>query len=163
MVSAKAQHPVVSVVMPTYNHAVFIGEAIQSVLSQTFADFELIVVDNYSEDDTESVVRGFGDPRIEYIKFANNGVIAASRNAALNRASGEFIAFLDSDDTWSPDKIAVQLEYMRANPNVALICGSMVTRHGNEPFSAVARSSDAVISGYGYNRLLDCNFIFCSS
>ncbi|MCP4377532.1 MAG: glycosyltransferase, partial [bacterium] len=80
-----------------------------------------------------------------------------------NRARGEFIAFLDSDDTWSSGKIAVQLEYMRANPNVALICGSMVTRHGNEPFSAVARSSDAVISGYGYNRLLDCNFIFCSS
>ena len=163
MVSDNPQHPVVSVVMPTYNHAAFIGEAIHSVLSQTYGDFELIVVDNYSADDTESIVRGFNDPRIEYLKFSNNGVIAASRNVALKTARGEFIAFLDSDDTWTPDKIETQLEYLKANPNVALVCGSLVTRRDNEPFSTAGGLSGAVISGFSYNWLLDRNFVFCSS
>ena len=163
MISDKSQHPTVSVVMPTYNHAAFIGEAIQSVLAQTYGDFELIVVDNYSEDDTESIVRGFNDPRIEYLKFSNNGVIAASRNAALKQARGEFIAFLDSDDTWTPDKIEIQLKHLEANPNVALVCGSLVTRRNDEPFDTAARSSTAGLAGFSYNWLLDRSFIFCSS
>jgi len=163
MVFENPQPPVVSVVMPTYNHAAFIGEAIRSVLAQTDGDFELIIVDNYSEDDTESIVRGFDDPRIEYLKFSNNGIIAASRNAALKRARGRFIAFLDSDDTWTADKIETQLEYLKANPNAALVCGSLVTRWGHELFNMAAEPSTAVLSGFSYDWLLDCNFIFCSS
>ena len=163
MISDKSQHPTVSVVMPTYNHAAFIGEAIKSVLAQTYGDFELIVVDNYSEDDTESIVRGFNDPRIEYLKFSNNGVIAASRNAALKQARGEFIAFLDSDDTWTPDKIEIQLKHLEANPNVALVCGSLVTRRNNAPFDTAGGPSTAGLAGFSYNWLLDRSFIFCSS
>jgi len=149
--------------MPTYNHAAFIGEAIRSVLAQTYGDLELIIVDNYSEDDTEAIVRGFNDPRIEYLKFANDGVVAASRNAALKQARGGFIAFLDSDDTWTADKIETQLEHLKANPNVALVCGSMVTRRNDEPFDIAAQPPAASLSGFSYNWLLDRSFIFCSS
>jgi len=163
MTSDKPQHPTVSVIMPTYNHAGFIGEAIRSVLSQTYGDFELIIVDNYSEDDTESIVRGFSDPRIEYLKFSNNGVIAASRNAALKTARGEFIAFIDSDDTWTADKIETQLKHLEANPNVALVCGSMVTRRNNESFDTAVEPSITPLAGFCYNLLLDRSFIFCSS
>jgi len=163
MIPEKSQHPTVSVVMPTYNHAAFIGEAIRSVLGQTYGNFELIIVDNYSEDGTEAIVRGFSDPRIEYLKFSNNGVVAASRNAALKKARGSFIAFLDSDDTWAADKIEIQLRSLEANPNVALVCGYMLTRRDNEPFDTMAGPSTASLAGFSYNWLLDCNFIFCSS
>jgi glycosyltransferase involved in cell wall biosynthesis len=149
--------------MPTYNHAAFIGEAIQSVLDQTYGDFELIVVDNYSQDDTEDIVRGFDDSRIEYFKFSNNGVIAASRNAALKKARGEFIAFLDSDDTWSADKIETQLKHLEANPSVAMVCSSLVTRRGNEPFDTASGPATAGLAGFTYSWLLDRSFIFCSS
>lgn len=159
----KPQHPSVSVVMPTYNHAEFIGEAIESVLAQTCGDFELIVVDNHSEDDTESIVKGFGDPRIEYLKFANNGVIAASRNVAMKQARGEFIAFLDSDDTWTDDKLEVQLQHLTANPNIALVCGSMATRQDRKPVCITSAPPAPGLSGLRYNWLLDHSFIFCSS
>jgi len=163
MTADKPQHPTVSVVMPTYNHAAYIGEAIQSVVDQTYRDFELIVVDNYSQDDTETIVRAFNDPRFAYLKFSNNGVIAASRNTALKKARGRFIAFLDSDDTWTADKLETQLKHVEANPNVALVCGSLVTRRDNEPFDTAAGPPAASLSGFSYNWLLDCNFIFCSS
>ena len=149
--------------MPTFNHAAFIGEAIQSVLSQTYGNLELIIVDNYSEDDTETIVRGFSDPRIEYFKFSNNGVIAASRNVALKKARGKFIAFIDSDDTWTADKLDTQLNHFDANPNVALVCGSLVTRRDNEPFDTSAEPPAAGLDGCGYNWLLGSHFIFCSS
>lgn len=103
--------PLVSVIMPTYNHARFIGESIVSVLSQSYNNLELIIVDNYSSDDSEGIVRRFaqGDPRIRYIKFHNQGVIANSRNRGLAEAMGEFIAFIDSDDVWHTRKLEWQV------------------------------------------------------
>ena len=97
--------PLVSVVIPTYNHAHFLGRALQSVLDQTYKKWEVIVIDNYSTDKTEEVIRNFVDPRITYLKFHNNGVIAASRNKGIRAAKGEWIAFLDSDDWWTIDKL----------------------------------------------------------
>lgn len=104
--------PLVSVIMPTYNQGAFIKESIQSVLDQTYPNFELIVVDNFSTDDTESVVRSFGDDRIRYLRFNNKGVIAAGRNFAVQHAMGEVLAFLDSDDVWLPEKLGVQLPHL---------------------------------------------------
>jgi glycosyltransferase involved in cell wall biosynthesis len=96
--------PLVSVVMPTYNHARYLGCALQSVLNQTYTNWEAIVIDNHSTDNTDEVMASFTDPRITYLKIHNNGVIAASRNAGIRAAKGEWIAFLDSDDLWYPNK-----------------------------------------------------------
>ena len=98
--------PAVSIVIPTYNHAHFLRQALESVRAQTFADWEAIVVNNFSEDDTVAVVTAFDDPRIRLINFRNHGVIAASRNEGIRLAAGELIAFLDSDDHWHPQKLA---------------------------------------------------------
>lgn len=95
----------VSVVIPTYNHAHFLGRALQSVLDQTRSRWEALVVDNHSQDNTDDVVRSFGDPRIRLLKIKNHGVIAASRNLGMREAKGEWVAFLDSDDCWYPRKL----------------------------------------------------------
>jgi glycosyltransferase involved in cell wall biosynthesis len=95
----------VSVVIPSYNHAKFLGRALQSVLDQTYPSWEALVIDNHSQDDTKEVVRSFGDPRIRLLKIQNHGVIAASRNLGMREANGEWIAFLDSDDFWYPKKL----------------------------------------------------------
>jgi len=105
------KQPLVSVIMPTYNHAKFIGKAIGSVLNQTHKNLELIIIDNYSVDNTEEIVKSFNDQRIKYIKFMNNGVIAASRNNGLKIAKGEWACFLDSDDWWYPKKLETVQEY----------------------------------------------------
>src|SRR4051812_44716056 len=103
----RAVNPLVSVVIPTYNHAQFLGRALGSVIAQTYTNWEAIVVDNHSQDDTDAVVASQSDPRIKLLKIHNNGVIAASRNKAMREARGEWIAFLDSDDAWYPEKLAV--------------------------------------------------------
>lgn len=100
----------VSVVIPTYNHAEFLRLALQSVMDQSYPDWEAIVVDNHSEDHTDEVLRSFSDPRIRVIKIHNNGVIAASRNRGIAAANGKYVAFLDSDDTWCPEKLATCIE-----------------------------------------------------
>lgn len=102
--------PVVSVIIPTYNHARYLDSALQSLFDQTYRNWEVIVVDNYSTDHTDEVMASFSDPRVNYLKIKNNGVIAASRNAGIRTAKGEWIAFLDSDDWWTPDKLQVCLD-----------------------------------------------------
>ena len=97
--------PMISVVIPTYNHAHLIGRALRSVLSQDWQQFEIIVVDNHSADNTDDVVAIFQDERIRLIKVRNDGVIAVSRNVGIRAAKGEWVAFLDSDDWWTPDKL----------------------------------------------------------
>ena len=97
--------PLVSIVIPTYNHARFLGRALQSAMDQTYVNWEAIVIDNHSTDNTDEVMASFTDPRITYLKIHNKGVIAASRNAGINAAKGKWIAFLDSDDWWTKDKL----------------------------------------------------------
>ena len=100
----------VSVVIPTYNHASYLGRALKSVLDQTYTNWEAIVIDNHSTDNTDEVMSRFADSRIIYLKIHNNGVIAASRNAGIRAAKGEWIAFLDSDDWWTADKLQACFE-----------------------------------------------------
>lgn len=97
--------PLISVVLPTYNHGEFIGKAIQSVLSQTYQNFEIIVIDNNSVDETYKVISGFNDDRIKYYLIDNDGIIAKSRNLGIIQSKGEWISFLDSDDIWYYDKL----------------------------------------------------------
>tara|TARA_B100000886_G_scaffold339584_1_gene305516 strand:- start:821 stop:1744 length:924 start_codon:yes stop_codon:yes gene_type:complete len=97
--------PLVSVVIPTYNHAFFLKKAISSVIGQTFKNFELIIVDNKSTDETDEVIKSFTDPRIKVLKVENNGIIGLSRNFGIENSKGNWIAFLDSDDYWYEDRL----------------------------------------------------------
>jgi GT2 family glycosyltransferase len=106
-------------VIPTYNHARFLTKALQSVIDQTFTDWEAIVVNNFSEDDTEDVVRSFADPRITLVNFRNHGIIAAGRNEGIRRSRGTYVAFLDSDDTWMPRKLDVVVPVLEAGADLA--------------------------------------------
>jgi glycosyltransferase involved in cell wall biosynthesis len=104
--------PFFSIIIPTYNHAHFIGRCLDSVLQQTYQNWEAIVVNNFSEDNTIEMVEGYNDPRIRLINNANGGVIAVSRNKGISEAKGDWVCFLDSDDWWYPNKLEVSLPYL---------------------------------------------------
>lgn len=97
--------PLISIIIPSYNHAKFISKAIDSVITQTYQNFEIIIADNYSEDGTDSVLAKYKDHRIRILKLKNEGIIAKSRNLAIKEARGEWVAFLDSDDWWFDNKL----------------------------------------------------------
>ncbi len=106
----------VSIIMPSYNTAKFINETIDSVINQTYTNWELIIVDDCSKDETEKVIKPYlKDKRIKYLKNKKNSGAAISRNKALKEANGEFIAFLDSDDVWNKNKLEKQIKFMKDN------------------------------------------------
>lgn len=105
----------VSIVMPSYNTGKYIAESIESVLVQTYQNWELLIVDDCSTDNTDEVVASFNDQRIRYFKNEKNSGAAVGRNRALRVAQGEWIAFLDSDDLWMPKKLEWQLKFMKKN------------------------------------------------
>ncbi len=111
--------PQISVIIPTFNRAWSLARAIDSVLTQTFAPKEIIVVDDGSTDETAQVLAGYGD-RIQVLTRPNAGV-SSSRNAGICHSTGEWIALLDSDDEWMPEKLACQTAFFQAHPE-ALIC-----------------------------------------
>ena len=111
--------PIVSVIIPAYNRGWMLKEAVDSVLSQEFYDFELIVTDDGSEDNTPDILASYGN-RIKVIRQENKGVSSA-RNKGIASSSGSYIAFLDSDDLWLPGKLSTQLAFFESNPS-AFIC-----------------------------------------
>jgi len=120
----------VSVIIPTYNRAYFLEEAIESVLNQTYPHFELLIVDDGSKDETAAVVSRYQDKRIKYLFIPHQGVSKA-RNVGIKEAKAELIAFLDSDDLWLPKKLEVQVNFFQNRPD-ALICQTeeIWIRHG---------------------------------
>lgn len=105
----------VSVIMPTYNCSRFIAESIRSVLSQTYTNWELLIVDDCSTDNTAEIVNAFTDQRIRYMQNEKNEGAALTRNKALRAAKGHYIAFLDADDLWAPEKLEKQIAFMELN------------------------------------------------
>lgn len=149
--------PNVSVVLPTYNRSYAIRATIDSVLAQTLSDFELLVVDDGSTDDTVEVVRSYADSRILCVSGRNGGG-AASRNAGLARARGKYVAFLDHDDRWSPRKLELQARYLAARPECGLVyCGMALTDEEHRDLGPVRLPTP---EGRVYNELLtQHNFI----
>lgn len=121
--------PVVSIIIPTYNHAHFLKKCLSSVINQTFSNWEAVVVDNYSKDNTVGVVESFNDQRIRMVHFSNNGIIAASRNKGMELAKGDYIAFLDSDDFWYKDKLEMSLKYLN-NADIVFHTLDVYTKKG---------------------------------
>ena len=123
---ARRRGPTVTIVLPTYNRASLVGRAIESVLAQTYADFELIVVDDGSTDGTIDRVATLRDPRIRRLRIARNGGAGAARNVGIRAAAGRFLAFQDSDDEWTPTKLE---RHMRAfatrEPDVGVVYSDM--------------------------------------
>jgi hypothetical protein len=109
--------PIASIITPSYNSSQFISESIRSVLSQTFSDWEMIIVDDCSTDHSVEVIQSFveQDSRIKLIELSENSGAAVARNRAIEAAQGRYIAFLDSDDLWLADKLEKQLAFMHAN------------------------------------------------
>ena len=115
-----SEKPFVSVVIPTFNHAPLLKRALDSVVAQTYSDWEAIVINNFSTDETIDVVNSFKDDRIKLVNFKNNGIIAASRNQGIQLAQGKFVAFLDSDDNWYPKKLERCIDHVMLG--ATLVC-----------------------------------------
>jgi glycosyltransferase involved in cell wall biosynthesis len=131
--------PAVSVVLPTYNRAPLLGRSIRSVLEQSYTDFELVVVDDGSTDETEGVVKAFDDPRVRYVALGRNAGAAAARNAGIRLARGRFLAFQDSDDEWAASKLAKQMSVFGRGPgSLGVVYSDMqlIRADGSEPYLA---------------------------
>lgn len=113
--------PKISVIMPAYNAEKYIGEAIDSILSQTFEDFEFIILNDCSKDRTEEIILSYGDPRIVYLKNEQNLGVAATLNKGLANAKGEYIARMDADDISLPERFEKQVTYLDANDDIAVL------------------------------------------
>ena len=150
--------PAASIVLPTYNRAAYVGEAIDSVRAQVFADWELIVVDDGSEDDTAAVVARYrADPRIRYLRQPRGGC-GAARNRGLAETRAPLVAYIDSDNLWYPEYLACAVDYLATHPEVDLVYGALVTElHGLETSHLFWRPFDraALVAG----NFIDTNVI----
>ena len=113
--------PRVSVVIASYEHEAYVGESIGSVLAQSWQDFEVVVTDDGSRDATAQRVREIDDPRVSLEVFERNRGACVALNHGVRRARGEYVAILNSDDVFEPDKLALQVEYLDANPQVGAV------------------------------------------
>lgn len=117
----------ISIIVPTYNRQAYLFRAIESILYQTYSDWELLIIDDGSTDDTGEHVLELikGNKKVRYVKTPNRGVSAA-RNLGINISKGKFIAFLDSDDEWLPNKLRIQMDFLQSNPNLLLVHGEEI-------------------------------------
>lgn len=145
--------PTVSVVIPTYNRRDLVERALQSVYGQTYRDFEIVVVDDGSTDETRAVLAG--EARVRYLFQKNRGP-ASARNLGIRQAQGELIAFLDSDDVWLPDFLSAQVAVLSRYPEVALVCArSIVGKKEAKDFPL----SRELIVGDLYPKLYERSFV----
>ncbi len=164
------RRPAVTVVIPTFNRAMTLERAIGSVLAQTFGDFELLVIDDGSTDETASLMAKTTDRRVRYLPQAVNRGVAAARNIGLREARGDFIAFLDSDDEWMPEKLERQLDlFERLSDNVGLVYAGVeaVSENGNRTKQMPSDRGDVyrklllrnVITGGGSSAVIRRNVV----
>ncbi len=148
--------PIISVIIPAYNAEKTIKQTIQSVLKQTFTDFELIIINDGSTDSTPEIINSINDERIKVFSFANSG-LACSRNRGIDLAKGEYISFLDADDLWTSNKLELQLKALQKNPE-AKVAYSWVD-YIDENGSFLYPGNHVSFSGNVYEQLLLTNFI----
>ena len=142
----------VSIIMPSWNTAKFIAESIQCVIDQTYTKWELLIVDDCSTDNTDEVVRPFlKDERIKYYKNEKNSGAALTRNRAMREAQGEWIAFLDSDDLWMPEKLERQIQFMNDNGYVLSYHEYVKIDEDDNPLNIYVSGPDVVNKRRMYN------------
>jgi|APSaa5957512535_1039671.scaffolds.fasta_scaffold00811_15 glycosyltransferase involved in cell wall biosynthesis len=135
-------NPLVSIIIPTYNRADDLEYALESVIAQTYSNWEVWVIDNHSEDNTDDVVKGFNDSRIKLIKIHNEGLIAASRNLGIEHSTGTYIAFLDSDDWWMPEKLEESVKYLEQGLDIVYHDLLIVKKRNQKIFWKKAHAKD---------------------
>ena len=125
--------PTVSVIVPAYNQGHYLEECIQSVLKQTYEDFEIIIVDDGSTDNTQEVSTSFSDSRVHYIHQENRG-LSGARNTGIKKAKGSYITYLDSDDLFLPKKLEVLIDNFETEPDFGIIAGQaiVINEHGEK-------------------------------
>lgn len=154
--------PKVSVIIPTYNCAHYLEQAIESAMNQTYRDLEIIVLDDGSTDDTAQVVRKY-EANIRYIRQDNRGLPAA-RNHAIESSSGELIALLDADDWWEPTKLAEQVSILVEDPELCLVYSDLeVVFDDGSIIPSFLSSRPLAASGYVFDKLLQSGFILPST
>jgi glycosyltransferase involved in cell wall biosynthesis len=155
--------PTVSIIIPTYNREHLLGRAIHSVLAQTYLEFELIIVDDGSTDNTERLVKSFNSEKIKYIQYRENKGIVAARNTGIQSAKGDYIAFLDSDDKWMPEKLERQMRiFEKAPPEVGIVyTGFVIIRNNKKKYvlSGGITSKDGDV----FSNLLKGDFVLPSA
>ncbi len=151
----------VSIVMPAYNCEKYVVEAINSILAQTYRNWELLVLDDGSKDNTLRIIKEFSqkDSRIKALPNGKNMGVSATRNRGIELASGEWIAFLDSDDMWKPEKIEKQFEIVEKEAAEFLFTGSSYINEEGESFKGIFEVPEKVT----YKKLRNQNVISCSS
>ncbi len=143
-------NPAISVIIPTYNRAGLIMKAINSILSQTFQDFEILIIDDASTDNTREVIDNLGNPKIRYYKLDKNSGQCIARNYGIKRASGQYIGFLDSDDEWLPEKLSSQMECFQKGPsNLGAVYGFSYSRN------AISNQTSFIGDNYFRGNLYD--------
>lgn len=148
--------PTISVIIPAYNAEKTIKQTIESVFNQTFNNFELIVINDGSQDSTMEILGSISDPRLKVFSYPNSGV-AASRNRGISSASGEYISFLDADDLWTPDKLEAQFQALQENTQAAVAYSW--TDCIDESGQFLRRGYYISVSGNVYQKLLLTNFL----
>ncbi|HEY9644835.1 MAG TPA: glycosyltransferase [Chroococcidiopsis sp.] len=148
--------PLVSVVIPVYNGENTIRETIQSVLGQTFSDFELLIINDGSTDSTLEILSAIADPRLQVHSYPNAG-LAASRNRGIAIATGELISFIDADDLWTADKLEAQVNALAQHPNSAIAYSWTNCIDDNGKF--LRQGSHVSANGHVYAQLLTNNFV----
>lgn len=152
--------PKVTVIIATYNAIAYLPSTIDSVIKQTFTDFEVLIVDDGSTDETVDWVSKLVDPRVRLISQANQGV-AVARNQGITGARGEYVAFLDADDLWEPTKLEKQVKCLEENPLVGLVNTSIVNiDEQGKPLGAVNASD---VEGNVLKYIVEENLILCGS
>lgn len=150
--------PTVSVILPTYNRAAMLPRAIRTVLAQTYRDFELIVIDDGSTDNTQTVLQSFTDSRLVYLSHQQNRGVSAARNTGIRASRGAYIAFQDSDDEWWPTKLARQLAaFERRGLDTAVVFSQFQFVKNNT--SRFVPAANEEMEGNIYKKLLRNNFI----
>jgi glycosyltransferase involved in cell wall biosynthesis len=156
--------PAVSIVTCTYNRAHLIAETIDHVLAQTFDDFEYIIVDESSTDNTEDVVKKFTDSRIHYYKIPNtNGHLSTLRNFGMRKSTGKYIAFVDSDDLWLPEKLRKQVEAFDADPSIGFSYTDIETFSSEGIISQSLYKKNGIFCGYVFEALIHNKFVICAT
>lgn len=151
----------ISIIMPAYNSENYIAEAIESVIGQTYTEWELLVIDDYSSDQTTKIIQKYmeNDTRIQLIRKKQNDGVAVTRNIGIQKAKGEFIAFLDSDDVWKSNKLEEQLKLQRKTGAAIIYCSYDFVDENNKkilkPF-IVPEQTD-------YKSMLSSSVISCST
>ncbi len=153
--------PLVSIITPCYNSADFITATLDSIVNQTYKHWELIIVDDKSSDNTIEIIEDFAQPHsnIKLIRLAKNGGVANARNVALDHVTGKYVAFLDSDDVWKPEKLSRQVDFMEEHNLPMTFCAY----HRIDEAGEIISRKIPVPTSVNYNQLLSHNVIIFST